>query len=392
MNLQDLVTHAQENNETPERPTDFPEPAWIPLDGVRSVVRQSHERITYPEGKTSNTDGREELVLVVKPGDMIGIETDQEELTLPVGAGPGEAEIQTQGTDALAFYLPFHYYRSVWGIYLRASGIHYLAEKLKRARLAAADEVIIQAAADALQAHERHHFTVEVATTLLEVGLINGVYKIQFNDTAIRQIEEALSNVRCRKALQRRQTRDFLPALEEFMRTQGPGYRDFRTYLSPRKFSMGRRSLGEQMCRVWRGSESNPELQAIGFVHALLHVPWPWEAYHETVEIIGRRWNIPCYLILDAPLPWLRVIRPFPKDMGLQVFVYSNDHLPVHFHLFMPPGKRFGRYQWQSLEPIGSKDPPLSNRERKPLYAYLEKYRKKIEGELRQVYGSSLPK
>src|SRR5438445_13719866 len=37
------------------------------------------------------------------------------------------------GADVLAFYLPFHFYREEWGIYLRASGIIYLACLLKGA-------------------------------------------------------------------------------------------------------------------------------------------------------------------------------------------------------------------------------------------------------------------
>jgi hypothetical protein len=301
-------------------------------------------------------------------------------------------EVEHQGTDALAYYLPFHHYRTVWGIYLRASGIQHLAQELKEGPLGKADSPIIQAAANVLHAHERHHFAVEAASTLLEVGLVDNVYRIQSDDAAghkIRQTEEALSNARCRNALQRSKGKALLAALDRFMRSQGPGYKDFHLYQSPKKFCKGRQELGGLICRAWRDHPNNCEHPGVGTIHDLLDTPWPWEAYHEMVEIMGRRWDVPCYLIRDTPVPWLRVLRPFPKDVGIQVFVYPNDHRPAHFHLFMPPGEEYGRYQWPSLEPVGKKDPALSNKTRKALAIYLNKYGSDIRQELSNVYGAA---
>jgi hypothetical protein len=50
----------------------------------------------------------------------------------PTHREPPPPAIDSLGPDALAFYAPFHFYRNDWGIYIKASGIKYFAELVKR--------------------------------------------------------------------------------------------------------------------------------------------------------------------------------------------------------------------------------------------------------------------
>jgi hypothetical protein len=73
------------------------------------------------------------------------------------------------GPDVLAFYLPFHFYKTNWGTYLLASGIVYLASVLKGSALIVGDESFLNRAEALLQEHERFHFAAEVACSRAEV-------------------------------------------------------------------------------------------------------------------------------------------------------------------------------------------------------------------------------
>src|SRR5580704_6286853 len=48
--------------------------------------------------------------------------------------------VNALGADALAFYAPFHFYRKGWGIFIRMSGVVYLAQVLKAGSLQPGDE------------------------------------------------------------------------------------------------------------------------------------------------------------------------------------------------------------------------------------------------------------
>src|SRR5262245_7017361 len=53
---------------------------------------------------------------------------------------PKPPDVDTFGADALAFWVPFHFYRERWGIYIRLSGVVYLATVLKGEDLVPGDE------------------------------------------------------------------------------------------------------------------------------------------------------------------------------------------------------------------------------------------------------------
>ncbi len=80
--------------------------------------------------------------------------------------------------DALAFYLPFHYfYPTSWGIYLIAEGVHELAKILKRENSNIRSKVALRASQLYLYAHEAYHHNVESFATKLEVTHRLPIYK-----------------------------------------------------------------------------------------------------------------------------------------------------------------------------------------------------------------------
>jgi hypothetical protein len=140
------------------------------------------------------------------------------------------------------------------------------------------------------------------------------------------------------------------------MATQSPGYCDFSKWLPPR-FNDGERQAAALMT-------------VESFVLNGLTV-----AQHPA-EFLFRNASshpVPVYIILDLAVPWLRVVKPFPKDFGLQVYVYSNDHKPPHIHIECPPGTRRTRYQWPELTPL-PRDPRLGTSEEKRLREYVHLY------------------
>ncbi|MFQ5799991.1 MAG: hypothetical protein ACE5H0_15045, partial [Bacteroidota bacterium] len=145
-------------------------------------------------------------------------------------------------------------------------------------------------------------------------------------------------------------------AASAWVATQGPGYCDFSKWLPPR-FNDGERKAGSNMT-------------ADSFLLNELEVG------QHPVEFLFRNASsrrVPVYIILDLAVPWLRVVKPFPKDFGLQVYVYSNDHKPPHIHIECPPGTRRARYRWPELTPL-PRDSRLRASEEKRLRQYVDLY------------------
>ena len=103
--------------------------------------------------------------------------------------------------DALAFYLPFHYYLPVWGIYLTVEGVRDLATFIHGCAGGAltATEAVL-ASRVFLYGHEAYHHLVESFATRLETSHRVPLYKKGFEDIYRRHlgtdesIEEALAN------------------------------------------------------------------------------------------------------------------------------------------------------------------------------------------------------
>lgn len=78
-------------------------------------------------------------------------------------------DVDVVGPDALAFYIPFHFYRQGWGIFIRMSGVVYLASILKGGELGPGDERFLNVAEAFLHEHELFHSAVEIASTRAEL-------------------------------------------------------------------------------------------------------------------------------------------------------------------------------------------------------------------------------
>ena len=268
-----------------------------------------------------------------------------------------EPEPASDGTDpdAYAFYLPFHFYRTTWGIYIRAAGVSALARRFAAPRKRP-DANDLAVAYDALLEHERFHFLTEYAASRIEVVTLDACYSGYFHVHDASLHEEAIANAYALKAIRRRAPAHLAQAVEHWMAAQAPGYRDFREWL-PSSFISGQRLL------VWA---MTPEPAARALAR-----PNPVERTPEFLYRGAPTRRVPVYIVLDQSVPWVRVIRPFPKQFGLQVLVHYNDHNPPHIHIECPPGTDRCRYKWPELTPYG-KDSPLRAKEEKLLRKYVE--------------------
>lgn len=263
----------------------------------------------------------------------------------------------SRNPDDLAFYLPFHFYRDSWGIYVRASGVWMLATEFNDAPRI--DD--LRFSYDALLWHERFHFLAEYAASRLEVVTSESRYAEYFRVKEAALLEEAAANAQAFKSVRPRSSRR-LRALENWMSNQPPGYRDFKQYLPPR-FEEALRAAAWQM---FRAPSKNRKLRSIPGMNALRHGCHPAEFLFAGIDWILS----PTFIILDASVPWLKITKPFPKQFGLQLYVFPNDHKPPHIHIDCPPGREFTRYLWPELKPYPG-DARLRKSDEKGLYRYV---------------------
>lgn len=278
---------------------------------------------------------------------------------------PRSSPAQLPPIDALAYYLPFHFYQYRWGIYLRESGIRQVAATLLAGRAVASPNDAVALASEVLLEHEYFHFMAELACSRGEVALLSHRYAPYFLDRRAAALEEALANARAFRAVRRR-----WPAaksiLDAWMRSQGPGYSDYARWCSDRAHREGCRAVAGPML----GRAPSRSL--------------PSEFLFEGLR--SARSCVPIRLLLDEGS--LRIGRPFPKSDGMRIQVYSNDHLPPHFHIELPPGTPYTRYTWPDCEPYPG-DRSLTTGERKKLDRYLGRFRSEIDAEIGRVYPNA---
>jgi hypothetical protein len=201
--------------------------------------------------------------------------------------------------------------------------------------------------------HERLHFFAEYAASRIEVLSHKSCYKEYFADAEAACHEEALANAHAIRVIGRRAPRRFREAAAAWMLTQPEGYRDFAQWLPPR-FQEGRRRAACCMSRP----------KAVANILAIGSHPAEFVFF----QVSSRA--CPVRIVLDAHAPWVRVGRPFPKQFGLQVYVFPNDHRPPHIHIDRPPGTPYTRYLWPDLTPFPS-DRRLRSSEEKDLRRYV---------------------
>lgn len=268
---------------------------------------------------------------------------------------PNEPGPAADGTTAevFAFYLPFHFYRTTWGIYIRLAGVWKLARRLALPRKLP-DLSVLGYAYKLLLEHERLHFCAEYAASRIEVVTAQSSYREYFRDADATEHEEALANAAAMRKLQRYADARVVAAVVSWMRSQPPGYRDFEQCMPPCFVAAERRAT---TFMNGRAAMSN-RLLGRGSLPA------------EFLLRRSPRRGVPIYMVLDTSVPWVRLVKPFPKDFGIQIFVHSNDHKPPHIHIQAPPGKERTRYHWPELTPLRG-DRPLGSAEEKRLRQYL---------------------
>ncbi len=324
------------------------------IDFAQSKFGNNNGVPSLPEGRPPLPpwlEGRIESAARIEEGDSPVIEGSPD--------GTTEQEEPREGAsleELFAYYLPFHFYQAGWGIYIRAYGIDGLARLLTSRRPLTPGAVSF--AFRLLLEHERLHFLAEVAAAKLEVALRQSSYKEYFPKVKAALHEEAVANAWALSSCKRGVDASLLQAASSWMKTQGPGYCDFREWQGS-QLRIGYRRAAESMSNVVPslvvGQTSNTTFMKVGddvlttmvarqpsSVPPIPHTPgWPGEFLFEE----RRRMHPPIYLVVDIPVPLLRVVRPFPKQFGLQVLVHTNDHKPPHIHINVLKGGRETRYE-----------------------------------------------
>jgi len=297
----------------------------------------------------------------------------------------------TPNPDAYAYYCPFHFFRSSWGIYIYARGILAIAGYVSgKSRLSASNIDLINSVYRLLLEHETFHYWVEVACSRFETPTIDFTLKAKiqafpyewyFIDRIAGEHEEAMSNAHALRALGRYHLQRNYPIsaatglqslLSNFMEKQPPGYRDFATYLSTKDFKKGQDDVVDNI-------RENTYLELVD--------PAPKSLVPGRHYFLDRdRGPCPIYLVSDSFSSVISTGKPFPAMAGLRVIVHTNEHNPPHFHLESPIGDEIGRYEWPNLKPLKGSE-KLSKSFRKKLNMYLAKYGKQIGEKIQKVFG-----
>ena len=328
-------------------------------------------------------EGRIEAALPIEQGDRLVTEGTPAEDAMPSEAGDG-ASVE----DLFAYYLPFHFYKKGWGAYIRAYGIERLARLLTASGPLTVPSVLF--GFRLLLEHERLHFLAELAASRLEVASGLPSYGSYFRDRSAAIHEEALANAHAFSRSKRGVSAALVQAAYSWMANQGPGYRDFPRWLGSH-LPIGKRDAAAFMLAPIR-SVSLPSTpprgsvsRASGRTHSSpgAHPPLP-AGPAEFLFLEPRRLWPPTYLVVDRPVPWLRVVRPFPKVFGLQVLVHTNDHKPPHIHIRVLRRRQETKYEWPVLRPLRG-NPPLSRSDEKSLRAYVSAMLEEIEAKVKSV-------
>jgi hypothetical protein len=370
------------------------------------VVPPDWQRPKPPDWVLGGARREADSPIQIEPDDEITIETVDERgelLTLPGGPDLFQSARSvkpriTPPFDVHAYYLPFHFYRERWGIYIRASGILDLVRCIvERDFLYKHERWIVEFAAKSLFLHEFFHHSVEVSCSRLEYPLSTtpsnwgaDQYSTYFNDRLGSYVEEAVANAYLTRSIDRYH-RDSPMAgaytsvrdgLLKAMDHQPEPYSHFRRFLANDRQARGRDSLVDRMSAPWLVSL------------VLLGHPRPSTVLGSGMyfaDITPVATHCPIYVVVDTPNQLVQVGKPFPKGMGLQVIVHTNDHPPPHIHVRDLSQRRRTdvRYVWPSLQPYAQEE-RLSSSLEKNLNSYVLKYYPAIAARVQATYGSVL--
>lgn len=289
-----------------------------------------------------------------------------------------EGDIRKQGTEALAWYIPFHQSQK-WGIYFRVRGLSYLSNFFKNKKNLNDVNERIKMAFEVLFYHEFFHFLTEMTATNMEMIYHKPIYNayVEFihNEVGFKSrlsIEEPLANAYTLMRL----PKQWHTRIKRFFKTQPFPYSTFDNFTSGPDYLHGKRRLG-----VIIHFHNIPKLG----VQELISPPYKYrdEPFWEFLfNVEPERLflpDIPIYFVIENkhPASILKFITPI--FMGVQIAVYPSDHPPPHLHIWIPAdSKKEGRYLYPSLEPYMGAE-PLTNKKRKIVQECIERYKNKIE-------------
>ena len=164
-------------------------------------------------------------------------------------------------TDALGFYLPFHFFHPVWwGVYLTVEGVLWLARHIRRKAPHLPTHKCLTASKMFIYNHEVFHHNVECYATRLEITHRKPLYRTGFVSLygqtygTDRCLEEALANawgyhkVRSSNNFPKRggsDHQDVCDALRRLIQNSPAGYRMAKNYLGKNQFYSARDDLAE---------------------------------------------------------------------------------------------------------------------------------------------------
>lgn len=312
-------------------------------------------------------------------GDHSGVLIDND-LAVSGNLSSKDGAVYINGSDALAYYAPFHFYKtSVWGIYIPDSSLVYLASAfLNKKVLSTSDSWALRLAYATLWRHEYFHFQAELATTNLE--LIFGdrnIYRDNFFDRKVLLLEEALANACALDYLQSDMTysasyhdvKFFIGCLARWMKSQPEGYRDYDKWLA----SQG---------GVLSGLDNYSKQLQQNFIRSRRRGTMPPSNVID-IFLLSNFSKVPVYRIHD--IPGVLRTRPFPRKSGVQVITHSNDHEPPHIHVFFDGESFQEKVLWDSLTQYGS-GKPLSKYKKESLEQYLGTFGEEINSRLKKIY------
>ena len=245
-------------------------PASVIISGI-----YSHKLDRYPITRLDrNADG----------GDYISMPVVEDASYFDDTNGPMAGEIEKRGTDALAWYCPFHRFsRNSWGIYIPDSSVSYIALKVfnnpqtRLPKRVVRDPLSYDLAFRLLFLHEFFHFVTEISASAMEFIKAAPCYEDYFAHEYCmpidcdEPIEEALANAfafmgtmraitlqtrierfghqpaRSAKKIPNSPTwqRNAIRKMKAFMSNQPSGYSSFPEYLALDAFSAGAGRLAD---------------------------------------------------------------------------------------------------------------------------------------------------
>jgi len=228
-----------------------------------------------------------------------------------------DASVTARGTEALAWYHPFHQSAAEWGIYIPMTSVHYGAERWFNQRIGRRRRYLL--ALEVLLNHEVIHHACEYAVAQLELFLRAACWaparerltnaKLQwFND------EEALANANSIRQLAATEPGTIVDRVERSLLQCPQGYRDFPLALSDEGFQ-------DHILEVLR---HNVGITAIDL--GTWYLDPAFDALVVFPELVDARASCPLYLFDDSgqyalPPLSLRQITNFPGIVETNKFM-----------------------------------------------------------------------